>query len=73
MKVEGRIVSDWICVVEHECQKLLTQGKTLSLDLSGVNYVGAEGVLMIRRLIDQGCALANCPLFIHHVLCAQTQ
>ena len=73
MKIEGRIVSDWIHVVESECQKLLAQGKTLSLDLSGVNFVGAEGVLMIRRLIDQGCALANCPLFIHHVLCTHTK
>lgn len=72
MKIEGRIVSDWISVVETECQNLLAQGKTISLDLSDVNFVGAEGVHMIRRLLDQGCVLASCPLFIHHILFTQT-
>jgi len=72
MKIEGRIVSDWISVVETECQNLLAQGKTIFLDLSDVNFVGAEGVAMIRRLLDQGCVLAGCPLFIHHVLFSQT-
>ena len=72
MKVEGRIVSDWISVVETESQNLLAQGKTIALDLSDVNFVGVEGVRMIRRLLDQGCVLARCPLFIHHVLFTQT-
>lgn len=72
MKIEGRIVADWIHVVESECQKLFGTGKTISLDLSGVNFVETEGVYMIRRLLEQGCVLSGCPLFIHHVLCAQT-
>ena len=72
VKVEGRIVSDWVSVVETECQNLLTQGKTVSLDLSEVAFVGAEGIDMIRRMLDRGCVLSSCPLFIHHVLCTQT-
>ncbi len=72
MKVEGRIVSDWIGVMETECQNLLEQGKTVSLDLSGVIFVGDEGVDLIRRLLDKGCVLSSCPLFIHHVVFTKT-
>jgi len=68
MKLEGRIVSEWIKVVESEGQNMLAQGQPISLDLSGVSFVAPEGVHMIRRLLRKGCALVNCPLFIQKVL-----
>lgn len=68
MKLEGRIVSEWIKVVESEGQNMLAQGQTISLDLSGVSFVAPEGVNMIRGLLHKGCALVNCPLFIQKVL-----
>lgn len=72
VKIEGRIVLDWIQVVESECHDLLSRGESVFLDLSGVIFVGSEGASMIRRLLDKGCVLANCPLFIQHVLIQQT-
>jgi len=72
MKIEGRIVLDWIRVVETECHNLLTRGNLVSLDLSGVSFVGPEGVSMLRGLLDKGCVLSNCPLFIHHMLMNHT-
>ena len=68
VEIEGRIVSEWINVVETECQELLAQGNSVVLDFSAVNFVGEDGVRMIRRLITQGCRIKNCPLFIQPIL-----
>lgn len=68
MAIEGRIVSEWINVVETECQALLLRKQNVLLDLSGVNYVERKGVRMIRRLLCKGCRVVNCPPFIHQVL-----
>ncbi len=72
MKIEGRIVSDWIKTVDAECQQLLTQGRKVLLDLSGVIFIEADGASMIRALLEKGCVLWSCPLFIHHVLFTQS-
>jgi len=68
MAIEGRIVSEWINVVETECQALLLKKQNVLLDFSGVNFVEGEGVRMIQRLLHKGCRVVNCPAFIHHVL-----
>jgi anti-anti-sigma regulatory factor len=68
VEIEGRIVSEWINVVETECQGLLAQGHKVVLDFSAVNFVGADGIRMIRRLITKGCRIQNCPSFIEQVL-----
>ncbi|WNM58037.1 STAS domain-containing protein [Candidatus Nitrospira allomarina] len=68
VEIEGRIVSEWINVVESECQGLLAQGNHVVLDFSAVNFVGEDGVRMIRRLIIKGCQIKNCPSFIQPIL-----
>lgn len=68
MAIEGRIVSEWINVVETECQALVLKNQNVLLDFSGVNFVEGEGIRMIRRLLRKGCRVVNCPPFIHHVL-----
>ncbi len=68
VEIEGRIVSEWINVVETECQALLSEKQNVLLDFSGVNFVEEEGVRMIRRLLHKGCRVVNCPAFIQHVL-----
>ena len=68
VEIEGRIVSEWINVVETECQGLLAQGNNVVLDFSAVNFVGTDGVRMIRRLITNGCRIKNCPPFIQQIL-----
>lgn len=68
MAIEGRIVSEWIEVVETECHALLLKKQNVLLDFSGVNFVEGEGVRMIRRLLHKGCRVVNCPAFIHQVL-----
>ena len=51
LKVEGRIVSDWIPTLEHESLGLLERGKAVDLDFSGVTFVDAQGVTMLRNLL----------------------
>lgn len=68
VEIEGRIVSDWIEVVETECQRLLAQGNNVVLDFSAVNFVGEDGVRMIRQLMTKGCRVVKCPPFIQQVL-----
>lgn len=50
LKVEGKIVSDWVGVLEQECQAWLRQGCRVSLDFSLVSYIDNGGVQALKKM-----------------------
>jgi len=60
LSVEGRIVSDWVAVLEHECRQALRDTPGVQLDLAAVTFIDARGVEMLRRLVIGGVAVVNC-------------
>ena len=65
LHLEGRIVSNWVSVLEDECTRLLQErGRRLRLDLGAVLFVDDRGVLVLEWLATQGIELANVPPFI---------
>jgi anti-anti-sigma regulatory factor len=67
--VEGRIVSEWVGVLERECRQV--QGKRrrhLRLDLTAVTFVDPPGVSALRRLVADGVAIVRVPDFIDGLL-----
>ena len=71
LQLEGRIGGVWIDELRHECVTCLTQGRTLTLDLSGVQFVEAPGIVMLRGLLDQHIQLVGCSLFLSGLLSQQ--
>lgn len=67
--VEGRIVSEWVGVLEGECQQLrLEPHRQLALDLTAVTFIDPSGVSALRRLASGGVAIVNVPEFIEALL-----
>ena len=68
LKVEGRIVSDWIGTLERECHGWLEGGKTIDLDLSGVTFIDTQGVASVRTLLTRNVRITRCSALIQSLL-----
>ena len=68
LSVEGRIVSDWVAVLEHECRQALRDTPRVRLDLAAVTFIDARGVEVLRRLVIGGVAVVNCREFVDALL-----
>jgi hypothetical protein len=69
LHVEGRIVSDWVGVLQEECWRVLQEpSRRLRLDMGAVTFIDPGGVLALRWLTTKGVALVNSPAFIDALL-----
>ncbi len=68
LKVEGRIVADWVETLALECERWLGRGKVIELDLSGVTFMDTQGVLVVRTLQAGEVGISNCPALIQSLL-----
>ena len=68
MRVEGRIVAEWVAVLERECRRALQENRSIRLDLSGVTYIDADGVETLRQLGPDELEIIDCPEFIEALL-----
>jgi anti-anti-sigma regulatory factor len=69
LHMEGRIVSEWVGVLQEECWRVLEESsRRLRLDLAAVTFIDPAGVLALRWLTTKGVALINSPAFIDALL-----
>lgn len=68
LKVEGRIVSEWVTVLEQECLKWLRTKPEVLLDFSEVKFIEHNGVVMLKRIASPNLRLINCPALIKEML-----
>ena len=50
LKVEGRVASDWVRILEDECLRHAGDGRDVRLDFTEVSMVDCDGIAMLRRL-----------------------
>ena len=58
--LEGRIVTDWVALLEDECSEWLAEGHRIWLDFSAVTYVDYHGIERLKRLRERGVQFVNC-------------
>jgi hypothetical protein len=69
LHVEGRIVSEWVAVLQEECGRVLQESsRRLRLDLGAVTFIDPRGVLALWWLTTEGVAIVNSPAFIDALL-----
>jgi len=68
LRVEGRVVAEWVPVLERECWLALQENGHVRLDLSAVTFVDGLGVAVLRRLGATALEIINCPEFIGALL-----
>jgi ABC-type transporter Mla MlaB component len=68
LRVEGRVVAEWVPVLERECWLALQENGRVRLDLSAVTFIDGRGVAALRRLGANALEIINCPEFIEELL-----
>jgi anti-anti-sigma regulatory factor len=68
LKLEGRIVFDWVAILYGEILKFVHEGKKVVLDFSEVRYVDELGIRMLRQQEEKNVQIINCPAFIEDLL-----
>lgn len=68
LKVEGRIVSNWVSVLEEESLRWLQEKQAVVLDFSNVSFIDRQGVEALRRLRAGAVRIINCSSLIEDLL-----
>ncbi len=64
LKLEGRIVTHWVAILEEECSRILRGPKRLILDFAGVTFIDREGVSLLNKVRGERVWLVNCSPFV---------
>jgi len=68
LKLEGRVVGPWVGELRQVCEALLTEGRTLKLDLAEVTFADASGVAVLSSFKSRGVRFRNCSPFLEEQL-----
>jgi len=68
LKLEGRIVGQWVNELKKECKKYMDKRSKLSLDLFGVTFIDDQGIKMLRAMVGDQVDLIRCSLFLSELL-----
>ena len=68
LRLEGRLGSYWIRVLEGECHQWIGEGKRVVLDFSGVTSIDERGARFARSLQKHEIKIINPSLLIKDLL-----
>ncbi len=68
LKLEGKITAQWASLLDGECRVYLRQCQALRLDCTGVDFVDAKGVEVLRSLPLDTVTLIGTPAFVAELL-----
>jgi ABC-type transporter Mla MlaB component len=68
LRLEGQIVGPWVEELRNSCERVLTQGKRLTLDFADLSFVDREGIALLRALAERRVEFANCSRFVAELL-----
>ena len=63
-KLEGRLVGQWVTLLQNMCATHDGVGKPLALDLSAVTFASKDGVCLLRCLAQRGVECILCSPFL---------
>ena len=68
VRAEGTVVGEFAGLLEQECATALREFGAVDLDLAGVTYVDASGVVALQRLERTKITISNCPPLIRELM-----
>lgn len=68
LKVEGRIIGDWVCELSRTCRYSLSQNRRIILDMSEVTYIDRRGVDSLKRILGNNVQLKSATLLVKALL-----
>ena len=68
LRLEGRLVGTLGAEVERACDKHLSKGHRLALDLTDLSFADRAAIALLQQLRRRGVALTNCSPFLNEEL-----
>jgi len=68
IRLEGRVVGPSVTEVQTYCQRILSQGLPMTIDLAEVSFLDTKGIGLFRDLMSQQVRLLNCSPFVNELL-----
>ena len=68
VKVEGRVVGDWVPELDQVCGSCLAQNKKVILDISDVTYIDRRGVEVLKGVLGERVRIMGASLLIQALL-----
>lgn len=64
LRLEGHVGGPWVGELRRACDRVLSDGRRLALDLSDVSFVDHNGIGLLRNLKRTKVELRNCSPFV---------
>lgn len=64
LRLEGHLGGPCVDELRRSCDRVLSQGKQLTLDLSDVSFIDHDAIGLLRRLKRRNVELRNCSPFV---------
>lgn len=68
LKVEGRVVGEWVTEFDHTCTVLLAQKKKIVLDFSGVSFIDQRGIDAVKKILGKKVKIIGSSLWVQTLL-----
>ncbi len=68
LKVEGRVVGEWVTEFDHTCTVLLAQKKNIVLDFSGVRFIDRRGIDIVKNMRGERVNIIGASLLVQTLL-----
>lgn len=63
LQLEGQLICPWISELNAACERLLSAGRKITLDLGDVSLIERRGFTLLVSLAKRGVALDHCSPF----------
>ncbi len=68
LKLEGKVISEWVRLLEREIRGLLEKGKIVNVDCSGVKYIDDHAVQLLKTSCDGKVRIVNATALVHDLM-----
>ncbi len=72
LRVEGRLVGEWVQVLQIEVEQALAQTAILELDLAGVEFADSAALSLLVEVAARGVELVSCSPLLTSLLESKT-
>lgn len=73
LRLQGKIVGEWVTLLEQECRTTIQREERVVLDFGEVTYIDPRGLGMIWNLPMRRVTIINAPTFIGDLMRAGGQ
>jgi anti-anti-sigma regulatory factor len=63
LRLEGQIVGAWISELDGACERMLTAGRKVAIDLGDVSFIDRPALTLLASLSQRAVTLVRCSPF----------